>query len=412
MKLSRYVNIFITLTFLVAGGIGSWHGYKQYITPPERPPFSTQKAERRNIKKVVLAEGTLEASGTSKIGSLISAKVKKIHVKEDQQVKQGTLLAELENNNGGDTLVRQAQAQVERAQATLAYLERRYAREKALFESGQRSHDNFEQITRDYQVAKAAVTEAQAAHEREQFLFDQTQVKAPHNGIIVSIPTKVGEAFSPFTSPPQVLFELAESINSMKATLYIDENKIGDITRNMQARIKVDAYPDKKPWKGRISSISLGKSRVNQKSTQRMTNAVMYEAEVTLDNSNRLLRPDMSVNAEITIGKTKQSLAIPGFVFQLNPSILEQAAQLKGYRFTPLEPTEKKQLIKQSTEHPVKTVWVVKEKNIIEKAVTIGVTDNAFFEILSGLDEQDEIISDDMAASEEVKKIAQAVAGS
>ena len=47
----------------------------------------------------------------------------------------------------------------------------------------------------------------------------------------------------------------------------------------------------------------------------------------------------------------------------------------------------------------------------VEKMVTIGVTDNAFYQILSGVTETDDIIADDMTASEEMKKIAKQMAG-
>ena len=59
-----------------------------------------------------------------------------------------------------------------------------------------------------------------------------------------------------------------------------------------------------------------------------------------------------------------------------------------------------------------KTLWVIQDKTFIEKAVEIGITDNAYFQILSGIQETDDIIADDMTASEELKKLAKQIAGS
>ena len=44
--------------------------------------------------------------------------------------------------------------------------------------------------------------------------------------------------------------------------------------------------------------------------------------------------------------------------------------------------------------HPHKFVWVVEGKAFIEKAVEVGLSDNAFYEIKSGLTDQDNVVFD------------------
>ncbi len=405
----RIRSLLISLVAITVLAGASWFVYKKITVKKTGTFFRTQKAERRNIYKIVNAEGTLEAQGTSKIGSLISAKVKKIYVKDGQHVEKGTLLADLENDKGGDTDLRNAAAVLKKAQATLTYATANYKREQALFKSGQRSADSFEKTTAEYTAAQADVEMAQAHFDKEQFLFEQTHVQAPHEGIIISIPTKEGQAFSPFTSPPQVLFEIAQDLGAMKATLLIDENKIGDIKPGMQAKITVDAHPYQKPWKGTITTLGLGRTWYPSPQGQQ---GISYAAEVILENKQGLLRPDMTVHAKITIAKAKQTLAVPGFVFQLNAKVLEGAANVMQYSFVPLDPVKKKELIKLGGEYPVKTLWVVENRAIVEKAVSIGVTDNAYFQIVTGLDGSEDIIADDMTASDELKRIAKQIAGS
>lgn len=402
-----------TIFIIVILGVGGWFTYKTFFKAPSQIFFKTQKLEKRDIYKIVNAEGSLEAQGTLKIGSLISAKVKKIHVKEGDKVAKDTLLAELENLAGGDADVRFAKAELKKAQAELKYKTAYYKRDSALFQSGQIARETFEKTTAEYVAAQAEVERTRAAHDKEVFLFEQAQVRAPIDGIIVSIPVKEGQAFSPSNAQSCVLFEIAQDLSTMKATLSIDENNMGDIKIGMQAKIKVDAYPYHKPWKGKISS--LGTSKAVQQSTtqnqQGQTQSVTYDAEVLIDNSENLLRPSMTVHAKITIEKAKEALAVPGFVFQLNSKVLEEVAKKMHYDFKPIDPAKKKELFKQQGLHPVKTLWVVEGKAFVEKSVAIGVTDNAYFQILSGLTETDNIIADDMTASEEVKKIAKQLAG-
>jgi HlyD family secretion protein len=393
-------------------GVGGWFTYKTFFKAPSQIFFKTQKLEKHNIYKIVDAEGSLEAQGTLKIGSLISAKVKKIYVKAGDKVIKDQLLAELENDKGGDADVRYAKAQLKKAKSDLEYQTAYYKRESELFHSGQISKESFEKTTADYFSAQSEVERTQANYDKELFLFEQAQVHAPIDGTIVSIPTKVGQAFSPFTSPPQVLFEIARDLSTMKATLYIDENKMGDVRIGMQAKISVDAYPYKKPWKAKITLLGTGKAVLpTTQAQQGQTQSVVYEAEVLIDNTENLLRPDMTVHAKITIEKAKQALAVPGFVFQLNSKVLEEVAKKLHYDFKPIDPAKKKELIKEQGLHPVKTLWVVDGKAFVEKAVAIGVTDNAFYQILSGLTETDDIIADDMTASDEVKKLAKQFVG-
>lgn len=397
--------IVLGIVILALAGVSSFV-YKSIFPSPCKLLFKTQKPERRDIYSLVHAEGSLEAQGTVKIGSLISAKVKKIYVKEGDKVVKGTLLADLINDIGGDTSIRQAQAQLKKTQAIVVYLAANYKREQALFQSGQSAKEAFEKITEEYEIAQADVASAQAAYDRELFLFDQTHVYAPQDGTIIAIPVKEGQAFSPYSSS-QTLFEIAKDLGTMSVTLYIDENKMGDVKVGMEAKISVDAYPYKKPWKGKIISLGLGRSVQAANQSQA---SVAYEAEVLIDNAEGLLRPGMTVHAKIMLSKVKHALSVPGFVFQLNPKVLEGAAKIMGYDFRPIDLLKKKELIRASPEHPIKMLWVKEGKAIVEKSVAIGTTDNAYFQILSGIQETDDIITDDMTASDEIKKIAKQMA--
>lgn len=406
MNIQKIIGISFCIFIVIST---SYIVYKTKFAPQPPMLFKTQKAERRDITNVIHAEGSLEAQGTSKIGSLIAAKVKKIYVSEGRQITKGTLLADLENDKGGDADVRQAAATLKKTQATYTSVAANYKREQALFQSGQIALESFEKATENYIGAQADVEHAQAVHDKEIFLLEQTHVYAPHDGTIVAIPVKEGQAFSPYSSTSQVLFEIAQNLSKMSVTLYIDENKMGDVKVGMQAKISVDAYPFKKPWIGTIASLSLGKAVPPSNQNQA---SVSYEAEIVIDNSEGLLRPGMTVHAKITLAKAKQALSVPGFVFQLNSKVLRDAAIMMKYDFKPIDHAKKKELTKQHLKNPIKTLWVIEEKALVEKVVELGISDNAYFQILSGVTETDNIITDDMTASDEIKKIAKQVAGS
>jgi len=400
----RIRSVLIISTIILASGSMIWFGYKILFPASPQIFFKTQKPERRDIQKIVNSEGSLEAQGTLKIGTLINATVKKIYVKEGQRVIKNTLLADLENDKGGDADVRQNKALLEQAEASFTYLSAKYKREKALYASGQLAREAFEKQTEIYKKAEAEVKRTQALYDKEQFLFAQTRVYAPHDGTVTAVNIKEGEYVSTNASVPPVLFEIVRELGTMKATLYIDESNVGDVKPDMLTEISVDTYPYRQPWIGKICSIGMAKTlRPSAQNQQEVT----YKTEVLVNNSDGLLRPGMSVHAKITIAEVTDALVVPGFVFQLNSKVLEAAASAMHYAFKPMDPTKKKERLKNKG----KTLWVISNKTFVEKAVEIGVTDSAYFQILSGVHESDDIIADDMTASEEMKKIAKQFAG-
>lgn len=397
--------IFSSLILIVVGLL-TWFSYK--ILCAKKPVlFITQKPVRRDITHAMHAEGIVEIDQTIKICSLINAKIKKIFVHEGDFVHKNEVLAELENYKGGDTELRIARAHLEHAQAQLTTIEHKLKREKELLRMGALAQETFEEITERYACALADVAAKRACYEKETFLFQQTTLRAPSNGTIVSVNVEPGETVNAEAMPPKALFTFAHNITKMKATIYIDEAKIANIKKGMKTEITVDTYPHKQPWVSTIETISFCKWSPPSGSSQQTPG---YKAELFIDNSDNLLRPDMNIHARTILAHASQALSLPGLVFQINQKLLEVIAHKLKYQFIPLSPLVKEEL-KKTSQHPIKTVWVHTKNTFIEKAVEIGVTDNTYFEILSGINETDEIISDDMAASDELEKIAKRVAG-
>jgi len=398
MKIKKRIIIFFIIFIAI---VSSWFGYKKFFSKKESPPFKTQTAEKRDIDKIVNAEGDLEAIGYSKIGPLINGTVKKILVREDQIVKQGELLAELDNGIGGDTIVRQKKAILQQAKATFDYLSANYQRKKALYDSNQISKDAFEKFTKDYLNAKSDINLQQASLDQGVFVYENTKVQAPRDGIILSVPVKLGEAVAVITSPPTVLFEIAQDLSTMRANLKVDENRVGDIKVGQKVKIKVDTYPYR-IWRGEIETI--GNASISPKAGEQKQ-TISYKAVVKVKNEEKLLKPGMTVHAKITAAKAKNALALPGFVFQMEGKSIEVLSKKIGYEFKPLNPAEKKKLSKQE-QPPVKFVWIVKDKAFIETPVEIGITDYAYFQVISGINENDQIVTD-IEDSDEMKALYQ-----
>lgn len=346
----------------------------------ERVWYNVQKIEQRAIEQVIRATGTIEAVDTLKIGSLVPGVVKKMLVEENQVVKQGELLTIIDDGKD-DTEVRQTEGQLKIARNECTYMTAYYGRQKALYEAGQLAVDAFEKVTRDYLNSRALVLVRQADFDKASLVYKNKKIVAPADGVIIAKVSTEGETVS-VISPATVIYTLAKDIRSMKVKLEVDENRIGEVRKGQLARLTFDTYPHK-IFEGKIDEMSNAPIIKNA--------AVSYQVSFLLDNKELLLRPGMTVNARIHVAEKGQVLVVPSHVLALNATLLEQVAQLNGMTMRPLEKAEKAKLEQKGT---FKTVWVRVDNEFVERGVQLGAHDSAYYEVISGLDGSEDVVSD------------------
>lgn len=363
----------------------SFFAYSKFGKKKEKQLYQTDKIMRRTIVQAVRATGKLEAEGTINIGSLVNGIVESLHVEENQTVKKGQLLAVVDDGIG-DTAVRQTAGVLAQAKATLTYQKEFYGREKKLYDACLISKDEFEQAQETHDAAVANVAAQQATHDQALLQFNNKKITSPINGVVITKHVSLREGVSNF-SPPTILFTLAEDISQMKVQLEIDETDIGLIKVGHEAKLYFDTYPHT-TFRGKIYEISSAPKKGSA--------SVIYKASIKIDNTHNMLKPGMTAHASIIVGLKKDVLSVPGHLFGMDSRMLMAVAKEKNYTFKPLTKEEKKafraKLSNKNT--PVKTVWTYVNNAFIQKPIALGITDNAFFEIISGIEGTEEIITD------------------
>ena len=360
--------------------------YKKFFKKPQSLPFSTERPERLTIKRIIETTGKISIAEKIKIGSLVAGTVKNLYAKENEWVKKGQLLAEIDTGkDDGD--VREAEGTVEQTKADYNYYQAHYPRQKILYQSGQLAKDAFESIERDFHKSKGAYLSAQAQLYKAKRSYQDTRIYAPQDGVIIEVGISEGERVTTDLDAT-ILFSIAKDITKMEAYLEIDESNIGDVKVGQKVRFSVDAFPNKK-FKTFLKEIGYSPTRSGGN--------IYYEATIDIDNSQKLLRPGLTVNAKISIAKVKDALAITSHAFMISPKILKEIARQQGYGFNPITKEEFK-LKEKATEHLVQTVWVVQAngepQSFVEKIVTTNITDDIYYEVTSGLNETDNVIID------------------
>jgi len=381
MRAKTVIWILVVTLFLI--GLG----YMVHRTKNgnEKPLYKTKKFEKRKIVQIINATGAIEAENTIKVGSLINGVIKELFVEENEKVKKGQLIALLDNGKS-DTDVKRTAGLVRRSEARVRYLKAFLKRQQMMFEDGHISKNDLELAQSNYDEAVGFLDERKASYEKAVMDFENTKILSPVDGVVLKKNVSLGEGVSSFLNPT-VIYTIAQDLTKMKVELEVDETSIGDLKVGEKAILTFDTYPNKE-FKGIIKEINNGPTIAK--------GTVSYKSYIYLKNDDLLLKPGMTVHADIIVGKKKDIFAIPGYVFAINPKLIELAAKEKKYGYKPLTKQGEKRFRKKmrDKERPIKKVWVLENNTFVEKPVEIGVTDKIYFEIISGLDENDQVVVD------------------
>ncbi len=383
---SRKLIILTLLT--IAASCLLWSGYQYLIQKPVHQFFKTKQVQRRDIRHVVNAAGTLEVKQAFKIGSLISGTIESLHVQENQHVKKGDLLARI-NNGKGDTDLQAARYHLIRATEEYEYQKKFFSRQTALYESGQLSRDSYQFATKEFKKAEAEMNAVNECFKKNSFEYENRNVVAPDDGIITAVYASKGMAVvNDFLN---ILFEMALDISDLEATLDIDECDIGNMKTGQKVSLTVSTYPEQ-IFKGVITNVSLTPKASLLKSAN--DGPPYYKAKVSLKNKANLLRPGMGVNAKVHVEKSKNTLSLSGLAFQVNSKTINKLAKIYSYKIKTIDEQKKKEFYKAHKNERIRIVWTAQESLVTEKLIIVGITDDTYWEIKSGLSDQEHIIID------------------
>ncbi len=177
------------------------------FTKKETPvTFDTVRVERGTITNTVTATGTIEAITTVEVGTQVSGIIEHIYVDFNDNVKQGQLLARLDET-ALRAQVDQSQASVDQAQAQLVYQEATFNRLKALFEKNLIAQADYDQALFNYENSKASLSNAKSALDRAKVQLAYATIYSPIDGVVLNRAVEVGQTVAASFSTPDAFFD-------------------------------------------------------------------------------------------------------------------------------------------------------------------------------------------------------------
>jgi HlyD family secretion protein len=153
-------------------------------------------------------------------------------------------------------------------------------------------------------TAESEVVAAKVAVENARIALDDTEVRAPSDGTILSKRVERGQVISSPTMDVgggTLLMTMAE-LGEVRVRARVDETDIGKLEPGMEAGISVASYPGKR-FSGTIEKIE-PQAIVEQ-------NVTLFPVLISLPNEERLLRPGMNVEADFDVARREDVLTVP-----------------------------------------------------------------------------------------------------
>ena len=205
--------------------------------------------------EILTASGYVVAQQKASIASKATGRIVFLGYHEGDRVKKGDIIARIESADVEAALA-QAKADLELARADRADASRSLDRAKALLARGLISQAEYDGALARYDRVVATIQSKDAALKWAQVQFENTMIRAPFDGTILTKNADVGEVVAPFAAgaSSKVAVVTLADMSSLEVEADVSESNIERIAQEQPCEIALDAYPDKR-YRGMVDKI-------------------------------------------------------------------------------------------------------------------------------------------------------------
>ncbi len=303
------------------------------------------RADRQTITESIATNGKIEALNNFEAYAPTATTVKKIFVQQGSWVRPGQLLLQLEDANARSQAAR-AEAQLKGTEADLNAVENggtkdellttRNALVKAeadrdaaqrnlqamqrLLQTGAASQAEVDAAQNQFKIAESNVqllqqklggryskqeighVEAQEAEARAslaaaQELLKNSNIVAPREGMVYSLPVRQGA----FVNAGDLLVQVAD-LHKVRVRAFVDEPEIGKLQKGQLVEVTWDAIPGR-VWQGTVEALP---TTVVQRGTR-----MVGEVTCVVENSDLKLLPNTNISVAVVIARQQNALTVP-----------------------------------------------------------------------------------------------------
>ena len=286
----------------------------------EPPIYQAVPVEQRDIVVSASAAGVIEPVSTVDVKSKASGEIIDVRVEIGDEVEVGQLLVKVDPRMPRNALL-QAQADLDVAKAQLSNAESQLRRAEELYKTQSITEQEHEAANLQAANAKAQLVRAERSLEDGRISFEDTDIRAPINGIIIEKNVEIGTVISSSmreVGAGTILLRMA-NLDTVQVRALVDETDIGKIQPGMPVTITVDAYPNR-PFSGQVLKIE-PQATVQQ-------NVTTFPVLARIANADDLLKPGMNTEVEVHVGSREGVLAVPNAALRTDRDVSSAATVL------------------------------------------------------------------------------------
>jgi len=419
-KKRRKVLVFgaIILVLVALTALAIWRKREVVVT------VQKEKVTRRNLTELVVANGRIQPVVQVKISAEVSGEIVELPVKEGQQVRQGDLLAKIKPDvyvaarKSAEANYQLSLAGRQQALANLHKAELEFKRHEDLYKTRLISESTFQEFKTALEIAQAQlesathqVEVARASLARAEEELAKTTIYSPIAGTVSKLNLERGERVAGNTMMAGTEIMTIADLNNMEARVDIGETDIVLVRPGQKARLEVDAFKDRK-FNGVVTEIANSAKGVGAMSAASQ-DATKFEVRIRIQEKEAF-RPGMSVTAEIETRYRTNVLTVPiasvttrlpkepdkkkdakasaraGGTNAASPTATNSPPSPSAGNGTNGPIADKKG---KDAPKPIEVVFVVEGDRVKMVPVKIGISDESSWEILEGLQEDQEVVS-------------------
>ncbi|MBU6951975.1 efflux RND transporter periplasmic adaptor subunit [Hahella sp. HN01] len=374
-KKSRRPAVVGVVIFVVLAAVG-WNAQSWF--EPEPVEYVTAPVEKRDIEQTVLATGVLEGAKQVAVGAQVTGQLKSMNVSVGDRVAKGQLLAEIDPVLQRNELSR-AMAELKNAKASrrsreamLRYYELEFKRQREMNAQAaasvselENARAQLESAKADIEALEAQISQAEIQVETAKANLGFTKIVAPMDGVVIATKFEQGQTLVSTQEAPTLL--ILANLDTMTVKAQISEADVTKVKSGQEANFTVLGDPDRQ-YNGVLRTIKLAPDNISDNgSVSNSTTAVYYSGVLEAPNSDYSLRVAMTAQVSIIINRQSQTLSIP-------ISALDPDQEISG------------------AEHKVR---VLVNGQPEDRTIETGIRDNVYVQVLSGLNDGDNVILGD-----------------
>ena len=367
-------NTLLLLLFIVVIAVGV--GYKYSMAQQVQKVFITDVATRGNIESVVLANGVLYPSKLVSVGAQVSGVIEELDVQLGDEIKQGDLIAQIDNltqQNAlkeAQALLKSINAQLQAKQAQIKVAISEFARMKKMLVNKASSQSDYDTAESILAVYRAELDQLNAEKEKSIISVDNakvdlgyTLIESPIDGTVIYVSVEEGQTVNNNQGTPNII-ELAQ-LDVMTVKAQVSEADIINVSAGQKVYFTILGATGKK-YHGVLRAIEPGPTLLSGDDSSLKIGddeAIYYNALFDVENPDKLLRFGMTTQVSIVLENAENALLVPSQV-----------------------------LLKKSGLNPSYQVLVKNGNQAEYREVEVGINNKIYAQILSGLNEGDEIV--------------------